>query len=89
MRRRKARNAEIDQFAADLRLNASVLRDAFLRDGHVALDFQAADNRRLQPFRRAVHFVEHAVNAIAHPKSLRERFQVNVRSARPEGFDHQ
>jgi len=53
------------QLVADLRLDASVLRDAMLGDGHVRLDFQPRDDGGLQPFRRRLHFVQQAVNAVA------------------------
>ena len=74
-------------FRAHLRLNTSVLRDAVFRDGHVRLDFQARDDRGLQPFRRRLHLVHHAVDAIPQTKSLGQRFQVNIRRAHLERID--
>ncbi len=45
------------------------LRDTVLRDDHVRLDFQARDDRGLQPFRRCLHLLHHAVNPVAQAET--------------------
>jgi hypothetical protein len=83
--RRQTRDAQVNQLApAHGGLDAPVLRNAMLRDGHVGLDLEPRDDGRLQPLRRALHLVHHAVNAIPQPESLRERFKVNIRRAHLE-----
>ena len=84
--RRQARHAQVNQLGADLALNASVLRNAMLGDGHVRLDFQPGDDGRLQPFRRGLHLVQHAVNAVAQTEPFAQRLQMNVRGAHLEGI---
>ena len=49
-------------------------------DGHVRLDLQPRDDRRLQPLRRGFHLMQHAVNPVTKAKISRKRLQVNVRS---------
>jgi hypothetical protein len=56
-----------------------------LGDDHVRLDLQARDDGRLQPFRRRLHFLHHAVNAVAQAESFFQRLQVDVRCAQLEG----
>ena len=51
------------------------------RDDHARLNFQTRDDRRLQAFRRRLHFLHHAVNAVAQTKFFLQRFEVNVRRA--------
>ena len=81
---RQAGHAQIYQLAPDLGLDASVLRDAMLRDDHVRLDFQARNDGGLQAFRRRLHFLHHTVNAITQAESLFQRLQVDVRRAQLE-----
>src|SRR5262249_41115000 len=70
-------HTQIDQLVADIRLDTTVLRDAVFRDGHVRLDLEAADDGRLQSFGRRLHFVQHAVNAIANAKNFGEWFEMD------------
>src|SRR5207249_6918794 len=86
---RQAGNAQVDELAGDLRLDAAVLRDALLGDGHVRLDLQSRNDRRLQSFGRRALLVQHAVNAVTHAERLAHRLEVNVRGAHPEGLDNQ
>ncbi len=79
-------HAQVDHLSPHPSLDAPVLRNALFRDGHVGLDFQAADDGGLQPFGRAFHLVEHAVNPVADPKSFGERFEMNVRRPRAKGL---
>ena len=83
--RRQTRHAQVNQLGTHLRLNAPVLRDAMLGDGHVGLNFQPGDNGGLQSFGRRLHFLHHAVNAVAQPEFFCQRLQVNVRGAHLEG----
>ena len=82
--RRQTRHAQINQLAPDLRLDTSVLRDAMFRDDHARRNFQTRNDRRLQLLRRRLHFLQHAVNAVAQAKFFPQRFQVNVRRAQLE-----
>ena len=85
----QTRHAQINGFAADLRLDTAILRNAPLRDGHVGHDFQALKDGCLQPLGRVLHLVQHAVNAVADAEFLGQRLQMNVRSARLESVhDH-
>ena len=84
---RQAGHAQVDELAAHRRLDAPVLRDPVLGDGHVGLDLQAADDGGLQPFGWGFDLVQHAVNPVAHAEHLRQRLQVNVRSAHLERLD--
>jgi len=56
-----------------------------LGDGHVGLYFQAGNDGRLQTLGRRLHFLHHAVNAVAQPEFFRQWFQVDVRCAQLEG----
>ena len=75
---RQARYAQINQFVPYARLDASVLRNSVFRDGHVRLDLQPADDRRLQTLRRVLHLVHHAVDAVPQSEFLRQRFEMDI-----------
>ena len=80
----EAGDAQIDQFVAHVGLDAAVLGHAVLRDGHVGLYLQPADDGRLEAFGRGLYLVQHAVNPVADAKGLGQRLKVNVRGAHPE-----
>ena len=55
---RNSGNAQIDRLAADLHLDAPVLRQPFFRDAHRAgHDFEPADDGGLKALRRRLHFL--------------------------------
>ena len=58
-----------------------------LGDGHIGLDLEAADNGGLEAFGRRFHLVQHAIDAVADAKSLRQRLEMNIRGAHFEGLD--
>ncbi len=71
-------------------LNAAILRKAFFRDAHVRHDLEAADHGGLELLRRIGHDLEHAVDAIAQPQALLQRFEVNITGAQAVRFqDHE
>ena len=50
------------------------------------MDLEAADDGGLQALGRALHLVQHAVNAVPDAETLVQRLEVNVRGADPEGL---
>jgi len=85
----KQDHAQVDQFAARRSLNAP---SCGIRCSEIdMLDWILSRlmNRGLQPFGWSLHFVQHAVDAVAHAKSFRQRLQVDIRSAHFEGFGDQ
>src|SRR6185312_7251926 len=77
----KRRDAEVDDLAADLELDASVLRDASLCDVQAGHDLEARDESRAHLERRFHYFAKHAVDAIANAQLLLETLEVDVRRA--------
>ena len=74
----KDADAHVDRVAADVQLDAAVLRQAALGDVEVGHDLDAAGDGRGQVARRRHHFVEHAVAAVAHLVFVFERLEVDV-----------
>ncbi len=72
------RDPQVQRSTHDWYLDASVLRDALLGDAHVGHDFETTDNGWLQSLRRVVHFLEHAVNAIADPQPFLKRLNMDI-----------
>ena len=72
------RDAEIDLLAAHGQLDAPVLRQPPLGDVEPRHDLDARDDRRLQPRRRRLDFVQHAVIAVADPQPILERLDMDV-----------
>ena len=85
---RQTGHAQINQLAPHRSLDTPVLGYPVLGDGHVRLDLQPADHRRLQPFRWGFDLVQHTVNPVAHAEHLGQRLQVNIRGAHLERFDN-
>src|SRR5581483_2299039 len=77
------------EFVANLALNASVLRDALLHDGHVGLNLEPLEDGCLKALGRALHLLHDTVNAVADAKLLGQRLEVNVRSAQLERVEDQ
>ena len=74
----------------DLHLDAAVLRQPLFRDAHRAgHDLEPADDGGLQPLRRRLHFLEHAVDAKADAEFFVERLEVNVAGAEPMRLDQE
>ena len=71
-------HTEIEPDAGNFDLDASVLRHALLGDVHLGHDLDAADDVRLKVFRRAFHFAERAVDAVADAEFLLHRLQMNI-----------
>ena len=67
--------------------NAAILRQAFFRDVQMAEDFDARNNRRLEPLELGRHrnFLQDAVNPVADAKFIFEGFEMNVRRAQFHG----
>src|SRR5437016_4370444 len=83
----KAGNTKIDQFAADLRLDTSILRNSMLRDGHIRLNLEPADDRGLQAFGWRLDLVKHAVDAVTDAESFGQRLEMNIRGPHFESLD--
>ena len=73
----------------ELDLDATVLRQALLRDVELRHDLDARDERVAQAERRVHHVVEHAVDAEADAHLLLVRLDVNVGRAALEGVDQE
>ena len=71
-------DAKIDRLVVDVQLDAAVLRHAALGDVEVGHDLDAAADGRRDVRGRRHHFVEHAVDAVAHLEFIFERLEVNV-----------
>jgi len=82
--RRDGRHAQVQVAAHHVDLDAAVLGHALLRDAHVRHDLHAADDGRLQALGRAVHLVQHAVDAVAHTEFLGHGLQMDVAGPAPE-----
>ena len=83
-------DAQIDRFLAHLDLDAAVLREPLLGDGHRAgHDLQTADDGRLQFLRRILHLVQNAVDAEADAKAFLERLEMNVARAHVVGLEQE
>ena len=82
--RRHRRHAEVDLVAAHRQLDAAVLRQPALGDVEPRHDLDARDDRGLQPRRRRLDLVQHAVIAVAHPQPVGERLEMDVGGM---GFD--
>ncbi len=79
---RHGRDAQVDRFLSHLHLDATVLREALLRDAHRAgHDLEPADDGRLQFLRRRLHFLEHAVDPEPDAKTFLERLEMDVARA--------
>ncbi len=68
-------------FLPDLELDAPVLRHAALGDVELRHDLEARDERRLELHRRLHHFLQRAVDAVAHADLVLEALEVDVRCA--------
>ena len=77
--RRQHADAQVDRVAADVQLDAAVLRQPALGDVEVRHDLDAAGMAGGQVARRRHHLVEHAVAAVAHLVLVLERLEVDVR----------
>ena len=67
----------------------SILGDVTLRDIHAAHDFDAANQCGLQVFGRGGLFDQFTVNAVFDLELALERFHMDVRGSRLDGFDKQ
>ena len=79
VQRRQGRDAQVDLLAHHPQLDAAVLRQAALGDVELGHDLDARDDRGLQPARRRLDVVEHAVDAVADLDLVLERLDVDVR----------
>src|SRR2546427_8758599 len=79
--RGEGRDAEIDLAPHEPQLDAPVLRQAPLGDVELRHDLDARHDRRLQPPRRCLHVVQHAVDAVADLELVLEGLDVDVRGA--------
>ena len=75
---RQDADAHVHRVAADVQLDAAVLRQAPLGDVQVGHDLDAAGDGHGQVARRRHHFVEHAVAAIAHLVFVFKRLEMDV-----------
>ena len=78
VRRRQRRYAEVDRVAAEVRRDASVLRQAALGDVEVRHQLQSAAHRGLHVPRDGGDLAQHAVDADAHRHRLVPRLEVDV-----------
>ena len=78
---RQRGDPEVDDPAADLELEAAVLRHPPLGDVELGENLDAGGERRLHLDRRLHHFEQRAVDAVAHPDLVLERLDVNVGGA--------
>ena len=76
-------NADVHLGVLDANLDAAVLRQAFFGDVEMAQNFDARNDRGLEPLdlRGHRHFLQHAVDAITDAQFVLERFEMNVRGA--------
>ena len=83
--RRQRRDAEVDLLAHHAELDAAVLRQAPLGDVELRHDLDARHDGRLQPARRRLDVVQHAVDAVADLELVLERLDVDVGRALLDG----
>src|ERR1041385_1801134 len=84
---RQARNTKIDQFAPDLSLDTAILRNPMLRNRHVRLNLEPADDRSLESLGWRLDLMEHSVDPVTDTKSFCQWLEMNVRGAHLEGLD--
>ena len=82
VQRRDRRNPKVDLVTAHRQLDTAVLRQPPFGDVEPRHDLDARDDRGLQPRRRRLDLVQHAVIAIAYPQPVRKRLEMNVRGVR-------
>ena len=82
-------HADVHLPAADLELDAAVLRDAAFGDVEVREDLDAADDRGLEPvhLRRHGGFLQHAVDPVADRDLVLVGFDVDVRGPLADRLD--
>ncbi len=71
-------DAQVQLLALHAQLNAAVLRQAALGDVELGHDLHAADHRGGGTGRRRFHFVQHAIDAVAHFQAILERLDMHV-----------
>ena len=87
--RRQNRDAQIEIFSRHAHAHAAVLRQPALGDVEVGHDLDARDHRRGKAFRRRLHIVQHAVDAVPDGETVLERLDVDVGRAHVEGVRDQ
>ena len=90
VRGRHGAHAQVEFLALHAQHDAAVLRQAALGDVELGHDLDAADHGGGEVGRRALAFVQHAVDAVAHFQAVLERFDVDVRRTQLDrALDHQ
>ena len=84
--RRQNAHAQIDRLIVHRQLDAPVLRQPALGNVEIRHDLDARADRRRDVRGRRHHFVQHAVDAIAHLEFILERLEVNVRGLVLDGL---
>ena len=70
---------QVDGIARHGEFDSAVLRQASLGDVQIGHDFDARGQRRSDVLAGRDHFIQHAVNTIAHLEFVFKRFEVDVR----------
>ena len=78
-------DAVVDDLAADLQLDAAVLRHAALGDVQLRHDLEPGDQRRLELVGRLHDLLQRTVDAVAHAQLVLEALEVDVAGAALHG----
>ena len=77
-------DAEIDRIPVDVHLDAAVLGQAALGDVELRQHLDARDDGHRQLLGRRREFIQHAIDAVAHPELVLERLHVDVAGLVPD-----
>ena len=84
------RNAQVNLPIPDGDLNATVLGESLFGNRHSPRhDFQTRNDRRLQPLRRTLHFLQNSIHTKPNAKHLLHRLQMNVTGPHGVSFHQQ
>src|SRR4029453_12947469 len=87
MIRGEAGDTKVDDLVADTALDAAVLRNPALRNGHVRHDLQSADDRGLKALGRGLDLMQDAVDPVSNAEAPLERFEGDAGAPPPGGLD--
>ena len=71
-------DTKVDDLAAHVGLDTTVLRNALLSDAHSRRNLETGDHRSLQSLRDVLHLGHHAVDAVAQAEALAHGLEMNV-----------
>ena len=84
--RGQGRNAQVDRAAAEVELDAPVLRQATLGNVEVREDFEAREDGQGEVLGRWWHLIESTVDAVADFELVLKGFEVNVGGLSADGL---